>query len=52
MEKTLEYAKNKSVKEIWLSVYKDNVPAVKLYQKMKFNIIKENEKSYFMKLEL
>jgi len=52
MKQTLEYAKNKSVKEIWLSVYKDNIPAISLYEKMKFNIVKENEKSYFMKLEL
>ena len=41
-----------SLKEITLSVYKDNIPAQKLYEKLNFVKVSENDKSFFYKLIL
>jgi ribosomal protein S18 acetylase RimI-like enzyme len=46
----ISYAESKSIDEIKLSVDKDNVPAIKLYEKCGFLVFDENQKSYFMKL--
>lgn len=44
--------KAEKIKEIRLSVYKDNIPAQKLYEKLDFIRVLENDKSFFYKLTL
>lgn len=44
--------KTEEIKEIRLSVYKDNIPAQKLYEKLNFIKVLENDKSFFYKLTL
>jgi len=51
MSKIIEHSQILELSDIHLSVYKDNISAIKLYEKMNFVGYKQNEKSYFMKLE-
>lgn len=40
--------KEKSIDELKLEVYKNNIRAIRFYQKLDFNIVSENKSSYFM----
>lgn len=52
MAELIEKAKEKSIKNIRLSVHKTNQSAISLYQKYGFNKISETEKSDIMELTL
>lgn len=49
---TLEQASENKIKNVLLSVYKNNLPAIRLYEKIGFKVYTENELSYFMIKEL
>lgn len=51
MGKIIEYLKLKGYSKISLSVQKDNIYAVKMYQQAGFKIIDENEQEYIMIVE-
>jgi len=52
LEETLKYAENNGIKEVLISVYKDNHIAINLYKKKYFIIFQENENSLFMKRKI
>lgn len=52
MEALISKARRSSVEEINLSVDKENNPAVTMYGMLGFEVTNENEKVYFMKLNL
>jgi ribosomal protein S18 acetylase RimI-like enzyme len=52
LEETLNTAKNYGINEIFLSVYKSNIPAINLYKKKNFVVFQENENSFFMKRKI
>ncbi len=49
---TLAQADENKIKNVLLSVYKNNLPAICLYEKLNFKIYTENELSFFMIKEL
>jgi ribosomal protein S18 acetylase RimI-like enzyme len=49
---TLQQANENNIKNVLLSVYKDNLPAIRLYEKLNFKVYTENELSFFMIKEL
>lgn len=52
MDALISSASEEGVDEIKLSVYRDNVPAQRLYEKFGFKLSDQNEKSYFYTLIL
>ena len=52
IKETLLQATENKIKNVLLSVYKNNLPAIRLYEKIDFKIYSENELSYFMIKEL
>ena len=52
MDALISSASEESVDEIKLSVYKDNVPAQKLYEKFGFKLSDQTKKSYFYTLKI
>ena len=53
MQQVAQYAlENLKLKELFLGVHKDNLPALKLYEKQGFQIIETSEVSYVMKKDL
>jgi len=56
MNKLIHFAKETGVKKIYLSTFQDNYPALSLYKKFNFKIIKEYSdrlrKAYELELEL
>lgn len=52
MIETLNNALEMKLKNVLLSVYKDNNSAINLYKKLGFYVYKENDISFFMKKEL
>jgi ribosomal protein S18 acetylase RimI-like enzyme len=53
MQQVAQYAlENLKLKELFLGVHIDNLPALKLYEKQGFQIIETSEVSYVMKKDL
>ena len=48
LSEIIKYAKTSKFKKLKLEVSKKNIPAISFYYKNKFEIIEENEKTFFM----
>ena len=51
MKLMIERMKSKGYKQVSLSITKEN-PALRLYERLGFDIVEENEEDYLMLLEL